>query len=58
MKPAEQIRMVEKPIKYVAKVYKMGDEKMVVTVPKKMWSKVGRLIDKDVLVTLEEIDTS
>jgi len=44
-------------IQYVAKIYKMGDNKMVVSIPKKVWAKLEekKLLDKDLLVTLERI---
>ena len=55
---AEQAEMVQKPVKYVGKIYKMGEDKMVVSIPKKVWPRIEKLIDKDLLVTIEEIDTT
>lgn len=55
---AEQVNLSmtkEKPVKYVAKIYKMGEDKMVVSIPKKVWPKLEKLQNKDLLVTLEEI---
>ncbi len=49
------LKQAELPVvKYIGKVYKMGDNKMVVSIPRKKWDEAESLIGKDVLVILQE----
>ena len=44
-------------VKYVGRVYKVGNptSKILISVPRREWARVEKLIGKDLLVTLEEV---
>jgi hypothetical protein len=41
-------------VKYIGKVYKMGDNKMVISIPKEDWKRMEPLVGKKVLVSVQE----
>jgi len=41
-------------VKYIGKVYKMGGNKMVISIPKEDWKRMEPLVGKKVLVSVQE----